>query len=152
MRYVGRLQLIRPRLRVAALLDVERSQHGGAEPMHVVFDDVIRGSRLQILHGGLVSQPAGHDDDRGSRSELLRERERVGRAERRQRMVGEDDVWGELPQRCGHGFARIDPEECATMSARRISRSASAASFGSSSTIRIRMVLKGPAAPAAPDS
>jgi len=68
-----RLQLIRPRLRVTALPDVESSEHCGTEPMQVVFDDVIRGPCLQILYGGLVSQPAGHDDDGGPRRVLLRD-------------------------------------------------------------------------------
>src|SRR6266851_2046315 len=71
---IGRgLQLPRTRLRFAAALDVERTKYGGTEAMQVVLHDVIRRSRLQVLHGRLVPQPSGHDDDRRFWRELLPE-------------------------------------------------------------------------------
>ena len=79
----------------------------------MILDDVIRRSRLEVLDGGLVSQPSRYDDDRRVRRELLRDGDRVPRRESRQRMVGQDDVGGEISQRCDHALARVDPQECA---------------------------------------
>src|SRR5437667_1128976 len=79
--------------------------------MQVVLDDVVHRPCLQVLHGGLVSQPSGHDDDRRFRRELLPEFKRVPRRERWQRMIGQYDVWVEIAQRRHHTLARLDPQE-----------------------------------------
>ena len=109
---IGRgLKLPRSRLRLPAALDVERAKDGGTEAMQVILHDVIRRTGLQVLHGWLVSQPSGHDDDRRVRRELLPELERVLRREGGQRMVGQDDVGDEIVQRRDHPLARVDPQE-----------------------------------------
>ena len=79
-----RLELLGACLRLAAALDVQRSEHGRAEAMQVVFHDVVGRTQLQILHRGLVSQSPGHDDHWCSRRELLRDLQRVTRAEGRE--------------------------------------------------------------------
>src|SRR5207244_1363038 len=43
---------------------IERAHQGGAHPLEVVLDDVVRGARLDVFRRGFFVQAAGHDDDR----------------------------------------------------------------------------------------
>ena len=109
---IGRgLQLMGSCLLFAAALGTERSQHRRTEALQVVLDDVVRRPPLQVLYGRLVSQPPGHNDHRRAGRELLGDLYGVPSPEVRERVIGDDHVRGELPERRDHAVSRVDPAE-----------------------------------------
>src|SRR5205809_501397 len=91
---------------------VEGAQHGGAHALEVVLDDVVRGARLDILRRRFFVEAAGHDDDGRIRGCEERDAERVGRPERGERVVRQNDVGGEGLQRLPVRAFGVDAARC----------------------------------------
>ncbi len=74
--------LFRAGLLRAGAPQVEGAHHGGAHPLEVVLDDVVRGARLDVFRRGFFVEAAGHDDDGRVRRLEQRDAQRIGRPER----------------------------------------------------------------------
>ena len=74
----------------------------------MVFDDVIRRARLDVVRGGLLVEAPRDDDHRDAGGVALGDPQGVGGAERRERMVRDDQVGDELPQGAGEIGCRVD--------------------------------------------
>ena len=64
-------------------LELERTEHGGAEPLKVVLEDVVRRAGLDVFRGRFLVEAAGHDDDRGVGTLLEGDSQGVRRGELR---------------------------------------------------------------------
>src|SRR4029077_9173118 len=87
--------------------EVERPEDGGPESLQMMLDDVVRRAGLDVLSSRFLVEAAGDDDERRVRSLEERDPQRVARAERRQRMIGENDVGRKLVQRRAKSALRV---------------------------------------------
>ena len=94
--FLSLAQLLLHALRSA--LALERALHRRAEAGQPILEDVVRGARLHVLHGGFLVERARQKNERRTRRELPRQWQRRSAAELRELVVGNDDVGVEFAQ------------------------------------------------------